>query len=162
MTAARTAIAKIDPDLPLYEARPMADVVRSTFALTDLALALVAAFATLALLVSAAGLYSLVAYIVRTTAREQAVRMACGASPHRLVGEQLRAAFMLAVLGLGVGGILTLPSARLIENLLVGVPASDPLALAGAAVLVLVVTLLSTLAAASGLLRIEPARLLRG
>jgi putative ABC transport system permease protein len=162
MASARSVVGRLDADLPLYDARPMSDLVRSTFALTELALALVAGFAGLALVISAAGLYSLIAYVVRTTAREQAVRMACGASPRRLVGEQLAVSLALAALGIGLGGLLALPSARLMEGLLVGVSASDGLTIAAAAALVLVVAIASTLAAAVGLLRIEPARLLRG
>ncbi len=161
MESARRVIAQLDPDLPPYDARSMADVVRSTFALTDLALSLVAGFALLALVVSAAGLFGLIGYIVRTTGRDQAVRLACGASPRRLLRAQLRSGLVVAGGGVALGMVLALPGVRLLDSLLVGVGAHDLVTLAAAAAVVLVTATGSTLCAAVGVLRIEPSRLLR-
>ena len=135
---ARQSVAALDPELPIYEGRTMEDLVRATFALTDLVLALVAAFAVLALLVSAAGLFGLIAYIVRATGREQAVRMACGASPAYLLRAQVGTGLGLAVAGVMIGLVLAWPTSLVVEGLLVGVSPSDPLALVGGAGVVLV------------------------
>ncbi len=161
MEPARQAVARLDPELPAYDARSMEDVVRATFALADLALSLVAGFALLALVVSAAGLFGLIAYVVRATGRDQAVRMACGASPGRLLGAQVRTGLALAGVGVLIGVMLALPGLRLLEGMLVGVGARDPVTIAGASAVVLVTALVSTLWAAVGILRIEPGRLLR-
>jgi hypothetical protein len=154
-------VARLDPELPAYDARSMADVVNATFALTDLAVSLVTGFAVLALAVSAAGLFGLIAYIVRATGGEQAVRLACGASPGRLLGAQLRTGAVIAVAGIVPGLALALAATQLLDGLLVEVHASDPGTLAGAAGLVFAVATLSSLGAAIGVLRIDPARLLR-
>lgn len=158
---ARQSVAALDPELPIYEGRTMEDLVRATFALTDLVLALVAAFAVLALLVSAAGLFGLIAYIVRATGREQAVRMACGASPAHLLRAQVGTGLGLAVAGVMIGLVLAWPTSLVVEGLLVGVSPSDPLALVGGAGVVLVTAAVSTLCAALAVLRIQPATLLR-
>jgi putative ABC transport system permease protein len=161
MAQVRGILRRLDPDLPAYEARPMAEIVRSTFALTDLALSLVAAFALLALIVAAAGLYGLIGYIVRATSREEAIRMACGASPGRLLRAHLRTGLALAGAGVAVGALLTVPAAWVVEDLLVGVRATDPVTLGVAAAFVLAVAALSTLGAALRVLRTEPGQLLR-
>jgi putative ABC transport system permease protein len=158
---ARRAVAGVDPELPAYDVRFMEDVVRSTFALTDLALSLIAGLALLALVVSAAGLFGLIACVVRATGRDQAVRMACGASPGKLVGAQVRSGIALAGAGVALGLLLAWPAVRVLEGLLVGVSARDPITLAGAAGMVLATAAVSTLCAAVGILRVEPASVLR-
>ena len=161
MESARRVLARLDPELPAYDARSMEDMVSSTFALTDLALSLVAGFGLLALVVSAAGLFGLIAYIVRATWRDQAVRMACGASPGRLLGAQLWTGLGLAGTGVVIGAALAWPALRLLEGLVIGVSARDPITVAGATGVVLATAAVSTLCAALGVLRIEPGNLLR-
>ncbi|HEU4524574.1 MAG TPA: ABC transporter permease [Gemmatimonadales bacterium] len=158
---ARRALAQLDPELPAYDTRLMEEVVRSTFAHTDLALSLVAGFALLALIVAAAGLFGLIACVVRATARDQAVRMACGASPGRLLRAQLGSGLAIASAGVAVGLVLAWPAMEALASTLPGVSATNPIALAGAAGLVLATAAATTLFAAVGVLRIEPGRLLR-
>jgi putative ABC transport system permease protein len=159
--SARRAVARLDPALPIYETRSMKDVVRSTFALTDLVLSLVAGFALLALVVSASGLFGLISYIVRTTGRDLAVHMACGASPGRLLRTQVSTGLGLALAGVTIGAGLAWPARMVLEGLLVGVTAWDPVALAAGTGVVLVTAVASTLCAAVGVLRVEPVVLLR-
>ena len=162
MESARRVLAELDPDLPAYDDRPMEDVVRSTFALTDLALSLVAGFALVALAVSAAGLFGLIAYVVRTTGRDQAVRMACGASPGMLLGAQVRDGLAVTAAGIAAGLLLAVPGVRVVEGFLVGVVAHDPVTLVLAAGVVTGTALVSTVWAAVGVLGVQPGRLLNG
>ena len=129
----RRAMREIAPDVPLYSIRTMDEVTGATKRLREFNMILMSAFAAVALLLAAIGLYGVIAFSVGSRRREIGVRQALGADGgdiRRLVlGDGLR----MIVPGLAFGLLGALALGRLIAAQLYGVGASDPAVLSGAA-----------------------------
>jgi ABC-type antimicrobial peptide transport system permease subunit len=119
------------------------------------------AFAVLATALAALGLYGVLAYSVAQRSREIALRFALGAPATRIRAMVVRQVGAMAVVGvaLGVGGALLL--GRAARRLLFGVEAADPIALAGAAVVLTAVMLAAAYIPARRASRIDPMVALR-
>jgi len=140
----RQEIQSIDPALPVFDIRPMDEVVSASLATRQFSASLVAAFAAIALFMVSIGVYGLLANLVEQRARELAIRMALGAQ---------RADVFLMILGKGtviatagiVGGILiSLLVAPAIGALLYGVHPIDPFVFLAVPTLLLGVALLAS------------------
>jgi predicted permease len=108
------------------------------------------------LLLAAAGLYSVISYAVSQRVQEFGVRMALGAGPWDLVRMVARESLLLTAPGLLVGMAVALAAARGVGGMLVGVSVADPAAFAGAALFLLVVTLLACYWPARRAARVDP------
>ena len=124
-------------------------------------LTLVGAFAGLALLLAAAGLYGVLSYSVSQRTAEIGLRMALGAQRGTVVRAVLRGALSLATLGLVLGVAGALVAARLIASFLFGVGSTDPATYAGVAGIIAVVTLLASYVPARRAAGIDPITALR-
>jgi ABC-type antimicrobial peptide transport system permease subunit len=157
----REAVRGMDPTLPVAAVRPMTEIVSDALATARLAGVLLGLFAATALVLSAVGLFSVLAYLVGQRRREIGIRMALGAEPARVrrlvLGHGLRLASLGLVLGLG-GALL---SARLLEGLLVGITARDPSTFAAAPLLLLAVAFFASDFPARRATRVDPAAALR-
>jgi predicted permease len=142
----RSAIWSVDNGVPVFDVRTMNDVVARSLATRRFTVALLSSFAALALLLAVIGLYSVLAYGVTQRTPELGVRLALGASPRQLVGLVLGEGLRLTVVGLALGLVGAVIVARAMTPLLFGVASFDPLAFAGAALVLLLVAL-----AASGI-----------
>jgi predicted permease len=157
----RRVLAAFDPSMPIIEVDTLADEVDASSSGERLTATLGAIFAILALLLSAAGIYGLLAYAVTQRHREIGIRMALGATPgdvHELIGRQ--------ALGIVIGGvILGLAAARvtspLIASLLYGIAPQDLRSLGGAALAVLAMAAVAAAIPAIRAARINPAIALR-
>ena len=154
-------VRKIDPEVPLVDVRTMEQVVSATLARPRTLSVLLTAFALIALLLAAVGVYGVMSYSVSQRTREIGVRMALGAtaeSVFRMVlGQALRLVAAGTVAGLIAAALLT----RLLETLLFQTEALDLLTFAATAVvLVSVATLASFIPARRGT-RITPIEALR-
>lgn len=149
-TAVRASVTALDPQLERIELRPFADALRDSLADRRLAMLLTGLFALVALLLTAVGLYGVVAYSVAQRRREIALRLTLGAQVWQVARLVLGQGLRLTVLGtaLGLAGFYAL--GRLIESHLYGVTATDPLTAAG---VVAVLALISLLACALPSLR---------
>jgi putative ABC transport system permease protein len=129
--AVRAEVAAVDPRLERIEVRPFADSVRESLADRRLALLLTGIFAGVALLLTAVGLYGMMAYSVAQRQREMALRLALGAQAGQVARLVLGQGLRLAAVGLvlGLAGFYAL--GRLIESHLYGIHATDPLTAAG-------------------------------
>lgn len=131
--AIATAFSGVDSQVPTFGMRPYESLLAASVAERRFSLVLVATFALLSLVLAAVGLYGVVAYSVRQRTKEIGVRMAIGADAGRIArlvaGESAR----MVGIGLGIGLVGALATARLLAGFHYGVGPADPLALTGAA-----------------------------
>jgi putative ABC transport system permease protein len=118
-------------------------------------------FGLLAALVAAIGVYSSVSYAVSQRMHEFGVRVALGATWRRIVGEVVGDGVRIVGIGVVAGVLLALASGRLIATLLYGVSATNPIAIAVAAGLLLIVAAVASLAPAWRAGRSDPVTALR-
>jgi ABC-type antimicrobial peptide transport system permease subunit len=157
----RREVEARDRGLPVFALRSLDDVVAASVARRRVAMTLLAAFATLAALLAAVGLYGVVSQSARRRTKEIAVRVALGARRRdvgRLIlNEGLALALAGGVLGLGAAAA----ARRLLSTLLFGVGPLDAATLAGSAALLGLVALLASLAPALAAARADPLVALR-
>ncbi len=161
-SAARAAVRELDPDLPLFELSTLERRFEESAARPRLYMTLLAAFAGVAVLLAAIGLYGVVSYAVRQQTREIGIRLALGATrpnvARAVVGSSLRVTMVGAALGLA--GALAV--SRLLQALLFGVSATDPSAYAAVVLLILLVGVVASWIPARRATAIDPASALRG
>jgi putative ABC transport system permease protein len=157
----RTAVASIDPQLPIGMARPMDDVIDESVAPRRLNFVLVSTFAFVALVLTAAGLYGVMAYVVAQRTREIGVRMALGATRRQVLALMLRQAGGMTALGIGLGVVGALLLTRSMTSLLFGVSATDPLVYLGVSTLLAAVALVAVAVPSSRATQIDPLLALR-
>jgi putative ABC transport system permease protein len=152
----REAVTKLDRNVTLSQARTFDSYISATLAQPRFNSLLLGAFAGVALLLTAIGLYGVVAYSVSQRTQEIGVRMALGARGgdvfRLVVGQGLK----LALLGVGLGVGAALALARLVEKLLFGVSATDPLTFGGVALLLMGVASLACWIPARRATKVDP------
>jgi predicted permease len=124
-----------DPDQPTFGVKTMDAIVASATAPQRFATELLGAFAALALLLAAIGIYGVMAFVVGQRTREIGIRIALGAQPRSVVRLILAQALALAVAGVVLGGIGALFLSRLLAGMLFEVGATDPMTYGGIALL---------------------------
>jgi hypothetical protein len=157
----RRIVTVMDPSMAVIGLKTFGEGTMSAQSAAQGGAAGATAFAILTLLLAAAGLYGVVAYVVARRAREIAIRMALGAhrpSVHNLViGRGLR----LAAAGVGLGILLTLATARLLAGLLYDVRPTDARSFSIAALVLLSVALLASWLPARKAAGLDPMRVIR-
>jgi predicted permease len=154
-------IRQVDPRQPFASFRTL-DEVRNEGILTErFQMTLLGAFAVIGLLLAAAGIYGLIAFSVSQRMREFGIRMALGATGHRLLASVLRQAALLAGLGVAAGLAAAVLLTRLLENFVWGVSTLDPPTFAAVAVLLIVVAGVASVVPALRATRVDPVRALR-
>jgi predicted permease len=158
---ARTAVATLDPNLPLIEIRTMTQQIDSSLSNERIFARLTAGFGLLALLLAGIGIYGIMAYTVSRRTSEIGIRMALGARADQVLSMVLGEVSWMALAGvaIGLGGALWL--GHFLGAMLYGLKPSDPLTLISAAVLLTVIALLAALGPARRASRIDPIRALR-
>jgi predicted permease len=159
--AIRQAVSAVDPTLEAAALKPMADVVAETVAQPRFNVVLLSAFAGLALVLAAVGIYGVISYSVVQRTKEIGIRMALGASRGdvlRLVtGEGLR----LAAAGVALGLVGAAATARVLSTLLFEVQPTDAMTYAAAAASLVLVALAATVVPAWRATRVAPVSALR-
>jgi ABC-type antimicrobial peptide transport system permease subunit len=161
MDELRQVLAAIDPRLPAYQMRSLADTLSASLAQRSFAVKLLHGFAALALLLAGLGLYGVLAYDVTQRTREIGVRMALGARPSQALALVARESAAVVGVGAVVGCAGTLASARFFAGLLFGVGPTDPLALLAAVLVLGAISLAATLLPARRAALVDPAVALR-
>jgi len=151
----------VEPQLVVWRAHPLDELLAGPLARPRLSTFLLSGFGAVALLLAAMGLYGILASAVRERTREMGVRLALGASPERLRRGVLAEAMGMTLGGAVVGLVGALAMSGLVGSLLFEVRPTDPLALAAACVVLLVVALGAAYLPARRVTRIDPARALR-
>ncbi len=156
VAALRSELGSLDPNVPLTGVTMMQDVVTSSIADRRSVMTVLIAFAGVALLLSAVGLYGLLAYDVSKRAHEIGVRVALGASLTRVASGILRRGLGLVCLGLVLAIPLSLVAGRFVQEMLFAVGVTDPLTFAGVAVFLGTVATLACSLPAWRAARIDP------
>jgi putative ABC transport system permease protein len=159
--AVREAIRDLDPDLAVASVRTLDSLVSRSVAQPRFRALLLGAFAALALLLSAVGIYGVLATAVTQRTREIGVRMALGAERKDVLAMVVGQGMKLVMVGMGAGLLGSLALTRILSGLLYQVSATDPFTLAGASVLLGCVALLACGVPAYRAARIEPMSALR-
>jgi putative ABC transport system permease protein len=157
----RQAVRAADPAQPIFQVATMEDVIAESLANRRLTLSLLAVFAAIALLLAAAGLYGVIAYLVAQRTREIGIRVALGAQNSDVLRLMMRHGASLTAAGIVVGLLGSVALTRLLESLLFGVSARDPLTFAAVAALLGAVALLATWVPARRATRVDPMIALR-
>lgn len=161
LDALRAEARRLDPALPLFHVRTLAQSLDGQLADRRQGTLLIAVFGALALLLAAVGLYGVVAFAVAGHTREIGVRMALGAKRRDVVGLFVGRGARLALVGVGAGLVLSAGLTRLLAGLLFGVGPTDAATFAGVAVLLVAVALLASWLPARRAARIDPMEALR-
>ena len=157
----RTALASVDPELPLTSIEEMEDVVARSLGRPRLTLWLMSLFGGVALLLAAIGLYGVVAFSVSQRVREIGLRMALGASSSDVSRLVLREGLKVALAGVALGVTGALFAARFLESLLYEVEPRDPMTLIAIGALLVAVALVASYLPARRASRIDPFAALR-
>lgn len=158
----RDAMAEIDATIPVSQARLMTDVVAESMARRTFTLILIVAAALMALILSAVGLYGVIAFVVGQREREIGVRMAVGANAGQIVALVLWQSLRLVAAGIGIGLAGAIAGTRVLESLLFEVSPTDPLVLMVVALGVALLGLVASGVPTARAVRIDPVTALRG
>jgi ABC-type antimicrobial peptide transport system permease subunit len=157
----RDLVRELDPDLPVFGARTLGDVVGQRLGARMFSISLLGIFATVALLLGAIGIYGMMSYAVTQRTREMGVRLALGAKSVDVVRLVLKNGIRLTVIGLAAGLIGAWLCTRWISAQLFGVEPSDPLTYAVVAVVLGGVSLMASYVPARRASRTDPLKALR-
>jgi predicted permease len=161
MASIKKAIATLDPNLPLENLRTLPQQIRDNVFLDRFISVLSTAFACLATLLAALGLYGVLSHAVTQQRREIGIRMALGARSRDVLWHVLRNALTLVMVGLGLGVLGSVALTRVMKSLLFEVSPLDPLALTAACLSMTLIGLFAGLLPASRAARVDPITTLR-
>jgi len=160
--ALKRAVWALEPDAVFTAEGAATEAVEATLAPTRIGAAIIGAVGVLALLLAAVGLYGVIAYSVSLRTREVGIRMALGAERGQVLRMVLGQGARLALVGIVIGIGLAAAAASVLQSMLYGVSAIDPLAYGAAALLLWLVALGANLAPAISASRVAPATAIRG
>ena len=151
----RAQIRELDPDLPVFAVRTMAQVTAESRSAVRLGSTLLLLFGGLALLLAAVGLHGVVAFAVVQRTREMGIRMALGATSRQIValfgGDTLR----VAGIGVGLGLLLAAAAGKVLSSIVQGLEPADALTVAAVAGVLVVAALLAALVPARRATRVD-------
>lgn len=159
--SAAGVVRAMDPEQPVEDIRTMEAVIEETLTSERFSALLLGLFAFIALALASAGIYSVLSYIVRGRSREIGIRTALGARTADVLRLVVVEGMTPALIGIGAGALAALASAKVLERLVFGVSASDPLTLAAVAATLAVVALVASLLPAYRASKVDPVTALR-
>jgi putative ABC transport system permease protein len=162
LAAARTVVRELDPELPLYDVAPLADMVADSLAQRRFYLMLLAGFAGVALLLAAVGIYGVIAYSVQQRSREIGIRVALGASRESVLSMILGDGLVLVLAGVVIGTLGAVGLTRLLRTLLFGVSATDPVTFVAVPLLLVATGVIACALPARRAVRLDPMLTIRG
>jgi putative ABC transport system permease protein len=160
-TAVRQAVLAIDPDEATSAFRTMGEVVSSSAAGDRFNALLLGAFGGIALLLTAAGIFGVLSYLVTQRTREIGLRVALGAQRSDVLRVIVGHGVRLALLGLGIGIVAAMVVTRWMSSVLFDVKPTDPLTFSAVAVVLGTVALLASYLPARRAMRVDPMVALR-
>jgi ABC-type antimicrobial peptide transport system permease subunit len=157
----RAAAQRFDANLPIFDMKSMETTLDDSLFIERMVAGLSAAFGALATLLAAIGLYGVMSYSVARRTREIGIRMALGAERGSVLWLVLREVTLMVAAGVAIGLPLAFALSRFVQSQLFALSANDPLALAGAAVVLGAVALLAGYLPARRATRVDPMLALR-
>ncbi|HEV2915205.1 MAG TPA: ABC transporter permease [Pyrinomonadaceae bacterium] len=157
----RAALWSVDKDQPVWKIRTVESLLERNVASPRFMMSLMTAFAGLALLLTAIGLYGVISYSVSQRTQEIGIRMALGAQARDVLRMIVRQGMRLALIGVLIGMAASFIVTRVLSSLLYGVTATDPLTFIAAALVLGCVALLACLIPAHRATRVDPMVALR-
>jgi len=154
-------VAALDPDLVPSHLATMDDLVTDRLRRPRFDMLLIGVFATMALVLTAVGVYGVLAASVAGRTRELGVRVALGAPRGDVIGMVMREGMTLAAIGMAAGAAIALGLSRFVAGMLVGVTARDPATFAAIAALLAAATALACFVPARRAARVDPMEALR-
>jgi ABC-type antimicrobial peptide transport system permease subunit len=158
---AREALRAIDPALPIVETHTLAEEVDASLWSERLTASLATIFAVMAAILTAVGLYGLLAYSVAQRRQEIGIRMALGAAAGDIGRDIGQPAILMAAIGVAIGVGVVVLVAPAMRALLYGIAATDTLTLCTTAIFVFLVVGLSAAVPILRALQVDPASALR-
>jgi putative ABC transport system permease protein len=157
----RARLTAIDPDLPFTNIRTLQSFVDRSVEEPRFRAMLIAAFAVLALVLAAVGVFGLISYTVTQRTREIGIRVALGASPRQVLLTIVREGLTLAAAGVAIGLVGAALATRVLTAFLFGVGAGDPLTFGLVALLLLTVAAAASYLPSRRALSVDPVVALR-
>jgi len=157
----QAAVWQVDKDLPVSGFETVEQHLSNLIAEPRLYTLLLGVFAVIALLLASVGIYGVMSYSVTERTHEIGIRMALGAKQTDVLGFVIRQGLTLTLIGLGIGIVISLALTRLMESLLFGVSATDPLTFVCISLLLAMVALLASYLPARRATRVDPMIALR-
>jgi predicted permease len=157
----REQVQSVDPDLPVFGAQTLDEMVSASLAERRFSMEMVGLFALTALLLAGLGIYGVISYVVGERTHEIGIRLALGAQRSDILQMILRQGLGLALAGAAVGLVCALIVSHLISGLLYGVRPVDPLTFVSVAALFILVALFACYVPARRALRLDPMAALR-
>jgi predicted permease len=159
--AVRQQVHALNQDLPIYDIKTMDERVRDATSKARFSAILLAAFALVALILAAVGIYGVMSYLVTQRVREIGIRMALGARSSDVLRLVVRRGAVLAAAGIAIGLGGALAATRVLATLLYEVKPGDPSTYAAIAVLLAAVALVASYIPARRAAGVDPSRALR-
>ena len=156
----RTQIQAVDPELPVFRAETLDDVLSSSLSVRRFSMEMVAFFAATALLLAGLGIYGTISYVVNEQRREIAIRLALGAQRSDILKMVLRQGLTLAAAGTGVGLVGAFIVSHLMAGLLYGVSPYDLSTFAGVTAVLTAVAIAASYIPALRAMRLDPITML--
>lgn len=147
---------ELDPELPAYNVRTMDQRIAGSLARRQFSTTLLGAFAGLALILAAVGIYGVMAYLVNQGTREIGIRMALGATQRTILRLIVSQGLKLAISGVLIGVVASFVLGRLVSGMLFGVTTTDPVTFGAIAGLLILIALVASFIPALRAARIDP------
>jgi predicted lysophospholipase L1 biosynthesis ABC-type transport system permease subunit len=160
-SAVRAAVAEIDRGLPVYRFHPYTDDLARTTAQQRFQTVLIGAFAAIAMILAAIGLYALLSYMVVLRTPELGLRIALGAQRSNVLTLILRRGMILSALGLAMGLVVATALTRFLAGMLFGIKPLDLFTFASVSLVLLLAALIASLLPAWRAYRLDPIETLR-
>ncbi|HEX6587380.1 MAG TPA: ABC transporter permease [Longimicrobiales bacterium] len=161
LSAMRSTLAQLDPDLALENAMRFDDLIVRTLVPQRMAATLIGTFGLIGLLLASIGLYGVLAYHVGQRTREIGIRIALGARARAVISMIMRHGARLAFIGVSLGIVAAVALTRFLQSMLVGVSATDGATFGVVVLLLLIVAMLASWVPARRATRVNPTIALR-
>jgi ABC-type antimicrobial peptide transport system permease subunit len=159
--AARETIERGSRHLAIQETTTLRNIFDVAVGPVGQVVTLVGLLTLLALILGAVGIYGVISHFVQRRSREYAIRLALGQSPRQVIRQIVSRGAVLVAVGASIGIVLALLVAQLLNSLLYGVQATDPLSMVGAVAVLLMVGMMAAFLPARRASMTDPATALR-